>query len=88
MTRAGSVSKTLWNMLHDEKFHLRHVNLHQALQPEYAEKRVDFANFVLNMLEEGAEFPLKVMFTDEANFSRDAQMNLHMAHCWSLADPH
>lgn len=89
MARASGVSKsTVWNILHSNKFHPYHVSLHQALEPGDAEKRVDFANFVLNMFEEDEDFPLKVMFTDEANFSRDAQVNLHNAHYWSLENPH
>lgn len=56
------------------------MDLHQALQPGATEKRVDFASFMLNMLEEDKGFPLKVMFSGEASFSREAHVNMHNVH--------
>lgn len=46
-----------------------------------------FANFVRSMLEEDEDSHLEVISTDETNFCKDAQVNLHNAQYWSLGNP-
>lgn len=89
VAQASGISKSsVWNILHGNRFHPFHVSLHQELQPGDLAKRLDFCNWLLNMVDEDENFPLKIMFTDEANFSRDAQVNLHNAHYWAVENPH
>lgn len=88
IARESGVSKSsVWRVLHGNMFHPFHVSLHQDLQPGDMEKRVEFSNWLLNMTDEDGGFPLKIMFSDEANFARDAQVNLHNAHYWAVENP-
>lgn len=88
MAEARGVSKsTVWRILHGNKFHPFHVGLHQDLLPGDCEKRLEFSNWFLNMVDEDENVAMKIMFTDEANFSRDAQVNLHNAHYWAVENP-
>ena len=69
-------------------YHAYHVHLHQGLlQQDYA-RRMDFCNWMLPQLVANQDFLQSVLFTDEANFSRDGVVNIHNAHYWSPVNPH
>lgn len=86
--RTGVSATTAWRILHQGGYHPYHVSLHQSFQPEDYNKRVDFCNWVLNTTEETPNFVDNVIWTDEAHFSRNSQVNLHNAHFWSRSNPH
>jgi len=66
-------------------FHLQKV---QKLQPEDFQRRINFANFVINQVEIDEDFLSKIIFTDEARFTRDGKFNIHINHLWSDNNPH
>lgn len=50
--------------------------------------RTDFAHRMLIKMEEDQEFLNHILWTDDANFSRNAQININNAHYWSETNPH
>lgn len=84
----GVCNSTAWRILKTAGLHPYHVQLHQCLEPRDLQNRLDFANWILIQEEQDADFLTKVLWTDEANFSRNCQVNLHNAHYWSEQNPH
>ncbi|XP_064463674.1 uncharacterized protein LOC135374662 [Ornithodoros turicata] len=84
----GVAATTVWRVLNRAKYHPYHLSLHQALHDDDFAKRIEFCNWVLNMQDAQGTFSENVLWTDEAHFSRDAQVNLHNAHYWSTENPH
>lgn len=70
------------------KYHPYHVCLHQELTPNDFQKRLDFCNWCLIQCDRDPEFVHNVLWTDEAQFCRNANVNLHNAHYWSDTNPH
>lgn len=85
---AGVSKSSVWRIVKKRQLHPYHVQLHQALEPRDFQNRMDFANWILIKTEEDPGFVNKVLWTDEANFSRNAQVNIHNAHYWSDKNPH
>lgn len=83
------ISKSsVWRILKNSGFHPYHVSLHQCLEERDLQNRLDFSNWILTKFEESPHFLSNVMWTDEANFCRNGQVNLHNAHYWSDSNPH
>ncbi|KAH6946117.1 hypothetical protein HPB50_011755 [Hyalomma asiaticum] len=79
----GVSKSSVWRILKKRQLHPYHVQLHQALEHHDLENCTDFANWILIQTEQDPGFINKVLWTDEANFSRSAQVNIHNAHYWS-----
>lgn len=75
-------------MVKEAGLHPYHIQLHQQLEQKDFESRLHYANWLLQIVDENPQFLRNVIWTDEANFSRDAQVNLHNAHYWSATNPH
>ena len=83
-----SVQTTVWEVLLDNGLHPFHVQRVQELNTEDHPRRVQFARWFLNKEVEQPCFPSKVLFTDEASFTREGIVNLHNLHLWSAVNPH
>lgn len=86
--RTGVSKSSAFRILHKRKYHPYHVSLHQHFQPGDNCKRLDFCNWILNQTDENRNFLNRIIWTDEAHFSRNAQVNIHNAHYWSHTNPH
>lgn len=87
-SQAGVPLSTVWRVAKEAGLHPYHVQLHQPLEQRDFGSRLHYANWLLHTVDEDPQFSRNVMWTDEANFSRDAQVNLHNAHYWSAINPH
>lgn len=85
---AGVSKSSVWRVLKKRQLHPYHVQLHQMLEPRDFQNRKDFANWIIIKTEEDPGFVNKILWTDEATFSRNAQVNIHNAHYWSDENPH
>lgn len=85
---AGVSSTTVLRIMKRNKLHPFHVQLHQNLVDGDLKKREEFANWFLTKCEDDPNFWRNILWTDEANFSRNGQVNLHNAHYWSEENPH
>ncbi|KAH6920790.1 hypothetical protein HPB50_028222 [Hyalomma asiaticum] len=77
---AGVSKSSVWRIL-KRQLHPYHAQLHQASEARKFQIRTDFANWILIKTEKDPGFVNKVLSTDETNFSRIAQVNIHNAHC-------
>ena len=75
-------------MLHINEFHPFHISLHQELHGNDFQNRVQFCEWALQKLQEDDMFVTKILFTDEATFTNNGQVNLRNMHYWSVENPH
>lgn len=68
--------------------HPYHMVLHQALNDEDFDRRIDYCHWMLGMIRENREFLSEILWTDEATFRSDGNVNLHNMHYWSDNNPH
>lgn len=78
----------VWRILIDFLLYPYHIQRVQALLPRDFPSRLNFCNWYTRKLAENPRFDTKVLFTDEANFSRNAIQNFHNNHLWAEENPH
>ena len=66
-------------------YHL--TKIHSLNQEDY-QRRVDFCQWLNGRINEDRRFLKKIMWSDEAGFSRDGTFNVHNEHFWSDENPH
>jgi len=76
---------TVWRILNNEKWHPYHINLHQQLSLADHANRVAFCEWLLNQHVTLCE---EIVWSDEAMFKSNGEVNLHNAHYWSDRNPH
>lgn len=79
---------TVWRVLHDNLQHPFHIQRVQGLHVDDYARRVQFATWFLQQEGEEPDFASKVLFTDEATFTREGTFNTHNKHLWSHVNPH
>ena len=80
--------KTVWSILKDYLLYPYHVQRVQALLPRDFPTRVNFCNWFQENSLRVPHFSAKILFTDEANFSRQGIINFHNNHIWAEDNPH
>lgn len=78
----------VWKILVDFLLHPYHIQKVQALLPRDFPMRLNFCHWYLQRLAQNPQFASTVLFTDEANFSRNAIQNSHNNHLWAEENPH
>lgn len=84
---AGVSKTTVLNILHKNKFHPYHFNKVQGLEHNDYAARQDFCRYLLNSDIEQYHFFKKILWTDEAIFTRQGVFNLHNMHMWDTENP-
>lgn len=78
----------IWRTLHEQQLYPYHIQRVQALSaPDYAARRV-FCQWILTKFAENPNFTSRILFTDEAGFTRDGIFNFHNNHVWADENPH
>lgn len=67
--------------------HPYHLVLHQALNDQDYDRRLDHCHWLGNMILENPEILFHILWTDEASFRSDGEVNLHNVHYWSRTNP-
>lgn len=78
----------VWKILIDNLLYPYHIQRVQALLPRDFPVRINFCQWFLRKLAENPLFDHRILFTDEANFSRNAIRNFHNNHLWADENPH
>jgi len=78
----------VWRILVDYLLYPYHILRVQALLPRDFLKRLTFCQWYLHNVELNPQFERQILFTDEANFSRNAIQNFHNNHLWADENPH
>ena len=64
-----------------------HQKVHK-IKPEDRQHRMNFSGALIERMENDPDFLSRILFTDEATFTRDGIFNFHNNHTWSHANPH
>lgn len=80
---------TLHKILHKRlHFHAYKIQLLHGIKPNDKNKRVEYATYILNQIEENESFLNDVMFSDEATFHVNGCVNRHNVRIWGFQRPH
>lgn len=84
----GVPRMTIWRILRNNNLHPYHFQrVHALIEPDHY-SRVRFCEWLLNQHAQDGNFTLKVIFSDEAIFTRDGIHNIHNCHYWAEENPH
>ncbi|KAJ4438173.1 hypothetical protein ANN_14112 [Periplaneta americana] len=78
---------TVWRLLKEYHLYPYHLQRVQALSPADYPARVRFCQWFLQQCGVNPNFPALVLFTDEAQFTRDGITNFHNQHVWAYENP-
>jgi hypothetical protein len=79
---------TVWRVLNEQLLHPFHLQKVHALGPADYPARIQFAQYFLQQCDADPDYPLTVLFTDEAMFTREVLVNSHNMHQWAEDNPH
>lgn len=91
LARRYSVSNsTIWEIIHRAGYYPYHLQRVQALYAGDRERRLFFCHWFLEQPRRVlyTNFAWSVLFTDEAEFTRNGINNFHNQHLWALENPH
>lgn len=80
--------QVIWRILRESLLYPYHIQRVQALLPRDFPLRINFCQWYLNRLADDPDSDCKILFTDEANFSRTSIINFHNNHIWAQENPH
>lgn len=80
----SSIRKILVN----HKFHNFKFTTVQELYPEDPQRRTEFCEMILIRTQEDPQFLEKIIWTDEAKFSKEGIFNRRNSHFWGNQNPH
>jgi len=84
----GVHRNTVWRILHEDRLYPYHLQRLQGLKLEDLPRCVRFCQWYLEQCVRHPQFLCKLLFTDEAMFTRDGICNFHNVHIWAHANPH
>jgi hypothetical protein len=84
----GVHRSTVWRTLHECRLYPYHLQRVQGLKLEDLPRCVRFCQWCLEQCVRHLQFLWKLLFTDEAMFTRDGICNFHNVHIWAHANPH
>lgn len=78
----------VWRVLNNDGQHPYHFRRTQELTPADFLPRVTFCEWYCGQVAASPDFGSRVLWTDEASFTRAGISNIHNDHVWSHANPH
>jgi hypothetical protein len=78
----------MWCVLRENSLHHFHLQLMQGLRPGDRERRLEYCQWLLHIVVDEPDFLNRVLWIDEAGFTRDGVVNLHNLHVWTEENPH
>jgi hypothetical protein len=87
-SQTGLSQSAVWRMLLEKSLHPFHLQPVQGQQPGDKERRLGYCRGLLHRVVDEPEFSNRVLWTDEAGFTRDGVMNLHSLHVLVEENPH
>ncbi|XP_074039498.1 uncharacterized protein [Leptinotarsa decemlineata] len=74
---------TIHRIIREQLLHPFHIQKVHAMTPQDSPARLEYANWFMDRQREDMPFINRVLFTDEAGFSRDGVINSHNLHIWT-----
>lgn len=84
----GSSQSTVWRILHEMLLYPYHIQRVQALEERDFPLRREFCNWLEEQRVAVENFEKRILFTDEAGFTRNGIFNFHNNHVWADENPH
>jgi len=85
----GKISHTsVLKILHKNDYHPYHFQRVQGLMPADHQARTIFCQWILQQHAAHFNFTSRIIFSDEAIFTRDGVHNFHNMHYWAQENPH
>lgn len=84
----GILRSSVMRILHTNNWHPFKLQLVHNLSEDDPDRRMEFGNWDLSQYDRDPQFPASVLFTDEAHFYLDGEMNRQNMRYWSDANPH
>lgn len=78
----------IWRTLKDGGLYPYHFRRTQELTPVDFRPRRDFCTWYRTRVNNDDRFAMKVLWSDEASFTRNGVLNLHNEHMWAHSNPH
>lgn len=78
---------TAWNILQDQLLYPYHVQRVQALSERDYPTRLLFCNWLRRRVLDDRQMLKRIIFTDEAGFTRNGIFNFHNTHNWNYENP-
>lgn len=78
----------VWRTLRADRRHPYHLQPVQNLEPEDLGRRLAFSNWLLAQVNNNNDFLRRILWTDEATFTRNGVVNYHNLHVWDHENPH
>uniref|UniRef100_A0AAZ1X2A6 DUF4817 domain-containing protein n=1 Tax=Oreochromis aureus TaxID=47969 RepID=A0AAZ1X2A6_OREAU len=89
MSLESGISRTsLRRILATHKWHPYKLQLLQHLNEDDPDRRTEFAEWAKQKLEQDPQFTQKILFSDEANFYMNGEVNKQNHRYWSDTNPH
>lgn len=83
----GVSQSSVIRILHAFKWHPYKIQMLQHLSEDDPDRRVEFCQWALHQLEETPDLTLNILFTDEANFYVNGEINHQNWRYWSDSNP-
>lgn len=80
--------KSVLKILKVNKFHPYKINLVQELNEDDPDRRLEFCELMMEMITQNPEFLRFILFSDEATFMLNGNVNRHNFRYWSDTNPH
>lgn len=80
--------KSVRRILHKNKMHPYHIQIHQELLNDDYHHRVAFCEWAQQQIRDGVDFFDFVLFGDEATFHKNGALNKHNFHYYSTSNPY
>lgn len=85
---SGVSQASVSRILKKEKIRPYHISLHQELSEQDFENRLGFCTWASLEFETDEKYFENVLWSDEATFRSNGQVNKHNLHYWSADNPH
>lgn len=89
LSRDSGISQmSVCRILKDNRMHPYRISLHQALEGDDYLHRMNFAIWAQGKIADAPNFAQNVMWSDEATFKNNGDVNRHNMRYWSIDNPH
>ncbi|XP_067215010.1 uncharacterized protein [Linepithema humile] len=84
----GMSQRSVLRNLKHVKFHPYKIHLHQKLNEDDFDRRVQFCEIMMDRIHQDPNFLHLIAFTDESTFQLNGEINRHNFRYWSDKNPH
>lgn len=84
----GVSRSSIGRILKTNKWHPYKLHMAEHMSEDDPDRRMEFCEWVLSKLKEDANISTKILFTDEANFYVNGEVNWENLHYWNNGNPH